>query len=941
MSYSVSGADDSAPVVYYTNTHYNSNATTSILSSVTEQLSTQMMANQSNYLVGINKLKISSMDGVLLSYFPNNELTIGLQLSNGSASIYQEQVLTRPGLPEFLQVYTTFITTFENNIVTILNTNTGQPIPGIASLPLYPLFVSYVPEIEQLLYTDGFSIYARNLAGTDTSTIESVLFTNNAITNWHCNGSVLIVAGDSDHVYLWTTTTPFTGAVASVVLITNPAYGWIQSINYNETESTFSIAYGASISLISNLVSIDNYSVNTTTYAVALLQTYPITSDVIVDTHFVNTTLAQIVYSVSALMDGINVGAGYYWPSIYGLSVAATVERLGVGDALNNTVVNIQPNSQEAGTVPALSNFVYVPAVGGCYSLQNSGLPYYKMYFTPNCTSLTFTSSLPSIEIDEVPYYLDDNNQPVQVVFLTYNTIGGVHYILGCLPLQSGYIAVKAFIINVALPSSDPGWITIQILTPANALPVSYQQLNAQGVWLLANAQVDSCPYITIDSANNHFITYNTQNANTQGNLTYYTNLINPVVVSAGTIVIDATPYAPLNIPYNTINILTGGTYCNPKLMYDNYMQTFYIVSTTNNIHKAYYDPINQIIKAHKSLAWISGASINPADVNVYLSVALNCDYTAVQVQPYAPFIYIVPYSLTSGDYIPQILYTGSARLINRKFVNQVQQISITTEQTNRIETYTTPTAGTATLIGSVILSNYTGISGFSSLLTNLNIPTQAELAVYNLADYITSINNALISCLSKIKAVNPPFIPLIPTAPVVSMNWATGYITMTFPQVGMGFTGSGVFVNQALLNYMYFEHTTNTTPNQQPFKYYIPTQALSITQAKLSFYKFNTIDKFIVTSTMSIIGDQTGSDKQTITFTDLDINTNDPVFLNMSGAFIYDAILLRNYTLQSNQGLRTINYAITVRYLNKTEVPFMIQPLQNVSIKFQFTRIY
>jgi hypothetical protein len=172
-------------------------------------------------------------------------------------------------------------------------------------------------------------------------------------------------------------------------------------------------------------------------------------------------------------------------------------------------------------------------------------------------------------------------------------------------------------------------------------------------------------------------------------------------------------------------------------------------------------------------------------------------------------------------------------------------------------------------------------------------------------------------------------------------MNWATGYITMTFPQVGMGFTGSGVFVNQALLNYMYFEHTTNTTQNQQPFKYYIPTQALSITQAKLSFYKFNTIDKFIVTSTMSIIGDQTGSDKQTITFTDLDINTNDPVFLNMSGAFIYDAILLRNYTLQSNQGLRTINYAITVRYLNKTEVPFMIQPLQNVSIKFQFTRIY
>jgi hypothetical protein len=132
-------------------------------------------------------------------------------------------------------------------------------------------------------------------------------------------------------------------------------------------------------------------------------------------------------------------------------------------------------------------------------------------------------------------------------------------------------------------------------------------------------------------------------------------------------------------------------------------------------------------------------------------------------------------------------------------------------------------------------------------------------------------------------------------------------------------------------------------SPSSSPFlsNKYVLNSTGTNTQSKLSFFKLNTVDKIVVNSSMSIIGDQTGSNTQSICFSDLDINLSDSVFLNMSGGFIYAPTLLRLYTLVSNEGLRRINYSVMIRYLDKTELPFMIQENQNVSIKFIFQRIY
>ena len=104
--------------------------------------------------------------------------------------------------------------------------------------------------------------------------------------------------------------------------------------------------------------------------------------------------------------------------------------------------------------------------------------------------------------------------------------------------------------------------------------------------------------------------------------------------------------------------------------------------------------------------------------------------------------------------------------------------------------------------------------------------------------------------------------------------------------------------------------------------------------------YLLNTCDKIIIKTNMSLLCDFTGTDIQTTIFTDLDIDTQNE-FFNQNGNFIYSAVLLRNYILVSNQPLRAISYQLFIAYLDGSEEELKIPPGQNISIKFEFNRIY
>ena len=89
----------------------------------------------------------------------------------------------------------------------------------------------------------------------------------------------------------------------------------------------------------------------------------------------------------------------------------------------------------------------------------------------------------------------------------------------------------------------------------------------------------------------------------------------------------------------------------------------------------------------------------------------------------------------------------------------------------------------------------------------------------------------------------------------------------------------------------------------------------------------------------MSLNSDYSGQIQSSV-FTDLDFDTQ-VQFFNMDGNFIYSAILLRKYDMTSNTTLRNITYEIFVQYKDESQQPYLIQPGENISIKFEFDRLY
>lgn len=78
-----SGPQDSAQTLYYNNTHYN-DTTQPIQSYHKSDLRANFINNASNYQVSINKLKISSLDGVKFGDIPQDQWQFGLQATGNN-----------------------------------------------------------------------------------------------------------------------------------------------------------------------------------------------------------------------------------------------------------------------------------------------------------------------------------------------------------------------------------------------------------------------------------------------------------------------------------------------------------------------------------------------------------------------------------------------------------------------------------------------------------------------------------------------------------------------------------------------------------------------------------------------------------------------------------------------------------------------------------------
>jgi len=194
-----SGPQDSANVLYFNNTHYN-NTNQPIPSYHKSDLRASFITNGSNYQIAINKLKISSLDGVQFGDIPVDTWQMGLQVADKTTSnIYTQLGYVSPtgaqGTGEYDEYYsipqsTGNIVLYKSNGVLnpsqILN---FQPVDNFSNI-VYPLNSYWDYNIGNFWVVAVNGVYVYSNVGVY---ITSTTFTNLVNSNYNVENGVCIV----------------------------------------------------------------------------------------------------------------------------------------------------------------------------------------------------------------------------------------------------------------------------------------------------------------------------------------------------------------------------------------------------------------------------------------------------------------------------------------------------------------------------------------------------------------------------------------------------------------------------------------------------------------------------------------------------------------------------------------------------------------------------
>jgi hypothetical protein len=272
----------------------------------------------------------------------------------------------------------------------------------------------------------------------------------------------------------------------------------------------------------------------------------------------------------------------------------------------------------------------------------------------------------------------------------------------------------------------------------------------------------------------------------------------------------------------------------------------------------------------------------------------------------------------------------------------------ITNLALSRLEDYLYAVSETNNAIGiydykllTTIGSSINGISpvGIVGVFTSTETTQPSnQIAFYDLQEIVNAVNTAYLSCYTALQAAITGAFP-VSSCPLFSLNYTTKNLTLTYDPRFESVANNGIYASANLVQY--FKLPT-TAGNQTGFLQYVLSPSGSITQSQQTIYKLIFVDKIVIKTNMTLLSDfeDASNTKSNQVFTDLDIDTSDQ-FFNLNGSFLYSAVLLRNYILVSNSQLRSISYQIWVQYKDGSELPYLIPVGENVSIKFQFSRIY
>lgn len=848
-----SGPQDSANTLYYNNNHYN-DTDKPIPSYHKSDLRSTLINNGSNYQIAINKLKISSLEGVKIGDIPVNKWQIGLEVEDKTTGNIDVQIgyVSSSGVQPITNYLEYYAVPKTNGQVTIYKSNgnltptgilTFQPTDGVGNT-LYALNAFYDYNNLKIWVVAVNGVYLYDSTG---NYISNNGFTNIINSNFNVQTGTLIIC-DSDfggQIFTVAMLTQSNNVITSNTITNNTAGQSLTNLRCADTDGSIII-----VGYNNNQITTYNYHDRTPIIDSVLSTVTKITNILIdsVNNQFIFIDDQYIPYLMVASEESPTINRTN--PNFYDVAT---------GDLkITNQSFTSAINANDLYEFSALYNPAYIETYIGNTSYNNlststtfsaylENSPYYISVATGNGTGLL-------IGITQIPA-----NTDLQITTKAYDNIWSAEY---------------------AIPSAGGLYDNNLIV-----IPQVTQDPHTQTIYIVFGEQIGSPNnYKIIRTSTAAIVNYNTRPAFTYSG-TWKTINTN---IDVESMVIDPN--------YNNVfwavgqNVIYKGYLINDDFI--NFVQwqgnatagqtwRYFI---TQPFLSANYNPVQQIIKNK-----LSDFSI----LQTINSAANNTNYTCIQQSINKSLLYVA-----NGEILQRY---------NSNF-NFVSNVSI--DITN---------------------GNFGHTTGTQIDTTGL------DSSVYSMGQFIRAFNNtfSVLYGLFSDKNISAK------TAPTVNCDYTTKFATLNYDP-NWSDTGYGIYVNESLYKYLKFQAvivTDITSPFYGMYKYTLNSTGTT-TQSQYTLYQLNQIDKLLVLTNLSILGDFSGTSQQTRIFTDLDLDTQE-IFFTGSGNILYDPQLLRKYDILSNIQINMIEYEFKIQYKNGLIVPYYIPPGENVSIKLEFDRVY
>ena len=855
-----SGFDDSAQTLYYSNINYN-NGENPKSSYVNTDLESHFLFNQSNYQCSINKIKITSLEGVRIGTLPFNEWQVGLEIADADkvtqySSAYVA-LLNEQGVQEYFEYYSVINSNYTVSLYKgIVGNTTIAPASVLTFTPLnstaqqvFPNYVFY--DTTELLYwiCDEAKVYLYGSAG---QFIQEYALSNIVNAYFSGNAKSLIVCESYGHPTVDNTIYIFASNGYNIstprTITTNHAGNALTNLRCAATDGTTLIAGYDKVKItVWNFADLQSQNdADLTAQAITNI------TNILVNTTDDSYVFTDYKYEPELGASTNNTSGSYNYINLYNLTTGA----------------EMVPLSKNFTSFTALTSQAFVFAGSGDLSDPSTWELYYRntTFNNVNPGDIYLSGGFTGLE----PLYVSCFNTPVvDGAFLV-----GVRY-SGA--VGSAIQIVSRYDVNV--------WTSVGTI-PTSLYPSGYSALPR-----LACDLHTSTIYATFGNP-------------TDGYKIIKSSAVPYQFVSAPFLSFTGVSWQQINSNIDVEAMIWDETLKN----------TCYAVSN-GIIYIGYYNNVaNKLI--FRQYYWNTGTTYHhyittPNNWTLYQN-STNLNKNKISTSKFIDYLSINDsYANIGLSRIKDIIYLASL-------------------STNKIVTYSYVDLIGGDLIPSLNVYGNIGVQTSYELIP----PPTTDTLVYNMEQYVSAFNTALASCYEQLsqKIASIP----IPTAPYFTLDYTTHRLTLNYdPKYSTA--GNGIFVNTPLLRYTLFPSIASSTHTGMNKFVLSPTG--SIIQSKETMYLLNEIDKLIIVTNMALNSDYSGQYQSSV-FTDLDFDTQNQ-FFNMDGNFIYNAILLRKYDMVSNTSLRAINYEIFIQYKDETQEPFLVPPGENVSIKFEFDRIY